>query len=294
MKKVFVLLLLCYSISFTQVQYSKNDSSICYSKFNFAVEQALKDKPVYDVVAEIGKSFLGTEYAASTLDKNESEQLVINLTGLDCTTFLENALTFARLIKSGKTSFSFYQEELTKIRYRSSIIDKYPSRLHYFSDWIFDNSKKGIIKDVTNEIGGVPYPMKVGFMSANRDKYKQIASNDNFYNSIRNIESEINSRNYFYIPKKDIVKIEDNIKNGSLIAITTNIDGLDISHVGIAVKEKDGRIHLLHAPIVGSKVQITEKPLADYLAGNKRQTGIMVLEPVEPFLPEKQTVGENQ
>ncbi|MGE5409683.1 MAG: N-acetylmuramoyl-L-alanine amidase-like domain-containing protein, partial [Clostridiales bacterium] len=92
----------------------------------------------------------------------------------------------------------------------------------------------------------------------------------------------INSRNYSYIPKKDVKSIESKIENGYLIAITSGVEGLDIAHVGIAVKMDDGRIHFMHAPIVGAKVQITEKPLADYLMKNKSQTGIMVLKPLEP------------
>lgn len=279
--KILLFLIVLYSALFPQIKYSDKDISTCNSKFQFAVEHSLKEKPINTVLAEIAKSFIGTEYVASTLDNGDSEQLVINLTGLDCTTFLENALTFARLIKSGKTSFDDYKSELARIRYRNGVINEYPSRLHYFSDWIYDNSAKGVIKDVTKDIGGLMYPLHVGFMSKNRDKYKQISSNDEYYNSIKNIETEINSRKYYFIPKKDIANIESKIENGYLIAITTNIDGLDISHVGIAVKEQDGRIHLLHAPIAGSKVQITEKPLAEYMLGNKKQTGIIVLEPLE-------------
>lgn len=287
MKILIFLIILCPCL-FSQVQFTDKDVSICNSKFLLAVSQQLKEKPINGIIAEVGKSFIGTDYVASTLDKSDSEHLVINLTGLDCTTFLENSLVFARLIKSGKTSFDDYRSELTKIRYRNGIIKEYPSRLHYFSDWIYDNSAKGIIKDVTKEIGGIKYPLQVGFMSKNRDKYKQISSNDNYYNSIRNIEAEINSREYYFIPKNEVAEIENKIDEGYLIAITTSIAGLDISHVGIAVKGKDGRIHLLHAPIVGSKVQISEKPIAEYTGGNKKQTGIIVLKPLEPVEVSKQ------
>ncbi len=72
-----------------------------------------------------------------SLEKDGDEQLVINLTGLDCTTFLENSLALARCIKKGTTSFEDYLEELQFIRYRDGVIDGYTSRLHYFSDWIY-------------------------------------------------------------------------------------------------------------------------------------------------------------
>jgi hypothetical protein len=37
---------------------------------------------------------------------------------------------------------------------------------------------------------------------------------------------------------------------------------------------------ILHAPNVGYDVQITAEPLADYLAANEHQTGIMAARPV--------------
>lgn len=281
-KYLLILVLTVFTAARAQSLYTPEDVNICSSKFTMAVEKKLADKPLPDIIAEVGKSFIGLDYEAHSLEKGGDEQLVIHLTGLDCTTFLENALTFARCIKSGKTAFEDYQKQLTLVRYRGGKIDKYPSRLHYFSDWIFDNSGKGIVKDITKEIGGVPCPNKVGFMTKNRDKYVQISKNDEFYNSIMKTENEINGRTYYYILKKDVAAAESKIGNGYLIAITSSVQGLDIAHVGIAVKMDDGRIHFMHAPIVGSKVQITEKPLADYLMKNKGQTGIMVLQPLEP------------
>lgn len=282
--KLFTIIftLAAFSYSFSQTIFTPKDQEICSSKFQLAVDKKLSEKPVNDVIAEIGKSFLGLDYEAHTLETPGEEQLVVHLTGLDCTTFLENALVFARCVKQGKSSFEDYQKELTKVRYRGGKINKYPSRLHYFSDWIFDNAGKGIVKDITKEIGGKPYDKKVGFMTKNRDKYVQISKNDEYYNAVKATETAINSRMYSYIPKKEVKDIESKIQNGYLIAITSGLDGMDIAHVGIAVKLDDGRIHFMHAPIVGAKVQITEKPLADYLMKNKSQTGIMVLQPVEP------------
>ncbi|PJC60312.1 MAG: DUF1460 domain-containing protein, partial [Ignavibacteria bacterium CG_4_9_14_0_2_um_filter_37_13] len=75
--------------------------------------------------------------------------------------------------------------------------------------------------------------------------------------------------------------IESQIHNGDLIAITTNLEGLDIGHVGVALKMDDGRIHFMHAPLVGAKVQISELPLGGYLAKVKKHTGIIVLRPQE-------------
>ena len=272
-----LFLILSFSGSISAQIYSDIDVGICNSKFGLAVKENLADSTINVIISEIGKSFLGTKYEGFGIEKEGKEQLVINLTGLDCTTFLENTLTLSRCVKKHKTLFDDYLNELTFIRYRDGKIDEYPSRLHYFSDWIYNNTKKGIVKDVTKEIGGEPIKFNVFFMSKNPDNYKHLTESPEFIPIIAQQEEAINKRKYFYIPKEKVKNIEGNIKNGDLIAITTNLKGLDIGHVGIAVKESDGRIHFLHAPLADSRVQISEKPLPEYLAAIKKHTGIIVL-----------------
>lgn len=279
---IFLSVLLFFPLKTYSQIFSEKDIEICNSKFSLAVDNSLSEKPINEVLVEIGKSFLGTEYIAHTLEKQGDEQLVINLTGLDCTTFLETSLTFARCIKKGKTSFDDYLNELSFIRYRDGKINKYPSRLHYFSDWIFNNEQKGIVKDITKEIGGKPIKFKVNFMSENPKYYKQLLENPELIPTIKKQEEEINSRQYYYIPQNEIEKVESKIQTGDLIALTTPEEGLDIGHVGIAITMDDGRIHFLHAPLVGSKVQITESPLSDYVIKNKKRNGIIVLRVLEP------------
>ncbi|MHB8931787.1 MAG: N-acetylmuramoyl-L-alanine amidase-like domain-containing protein [Melioribacteraceae bacterium] len=279
MKKIFLFVLVLWfsSNNFAQTIYTQKDVDLCNSKFRLAVDKNLSSLPINQIIVEIGKSFLGTDYSASSLEKGDEEKLVVHLTGLDCYTFLESSLVFARCIKEGKTSFDDYQNELANIRYRGGKLEEYPSRLHYFSDWIFDMNKRGIGKDITKEIGGKPYEKKINFMSTHVDAYHQLKNNPKFVDEIAKIEKEISSRKYFYIPQDEILKVEDKIQSGDIVGITTNVEGLDIAHTGIAIRMEDGRIHLMHAPNVGYKVQITEKPLADYIKGNKKQTGIMVL-----------------
>lgn len=278
MFKVFIIAM-SFSVSILAQVYTEKDVEICNSKFDLAVEKKLSEKPLNEIISEIGRSFLETEYEAFSLEQEGKEQLIIHLSGLDCTTFLENTLTLSRCMKKQKTSFEDYQNELMFIRYRHGKIDGYPSRLHYFSDWIYNNSKKGIVKDVTKEIGGKPIKFNVFYMSQNPDKYKHLTETPAFIPIIAKQERAINKREYYFIPKGKVERFESKIQNGDLIAITTNIKGLDIGHVGIAVKESDGRIHFLHAPLAGAKVQISEKPLPDYLAAVKKHTGILILRP---------------
>ena len=274
--KIFSFVL-CFVFSLNAQIYTDKDVEICNSKFDLALNKNLFTKPLNEIISEVGKSFIGTDYGAHTIEKPGDEQLVIHLSGLDCTTLLENVITISRCVKNQKTSFEDYKQELQFIRYRDGNIAGYPTRLHYFSDWIYDNAKKGIVSDITKEIGGEKISFNVFYMSKNPDKYVHLTERPDYIPIIAQQEAEINKREYYFIPKEQVAKIESKIQNGDLIAITTNIPGLDIGHVGIAVKKENGRIHFLHAPLAGKKVEISERPLPEYLDAIKKHTGIIVL-----------------
>jgi hypothetical protein len=254
--------------------FDEYDEVLCRKKFKLFVEEGLKDLPIGEVMARVGESFIGTEYVAGTLDKNMSESLVVNLQGLDCVTFVENCLVFARCIKQGKTTFDDYKEELKKIRYRGGSIDGYASRLHYFCDWISDNAEKGIVKDITSDIGGVKYNKQIDFMSTHTGSYKQLAEQSNI-NGILNAEESINSRIYYYIPKKDISSAYDGMETGDIIATTTSIGGLDVTHTGLVYKD-GGNTYFMHASSKSKQVIISKNSLAAYVAEDSKKTGIMV------------------
>jgi Protein of unknown function (DUF1460) len=254
---------------------------ICKKKFDFALSLKLTKKPINEVIIEIAKSFLGVEYAADTLEAPGKEQLLINLQTLDCVTFYENSLVLARCIKKNTMTFEDYKNELQFVRYRGGIIDKYPSRLHYTSDYFFDNEKKCVLKNVTKEIGGVPYKKKVNFMSTHADSYLQLRENLEFVKMIAAQEAEINKRTMYYIPKSNLKKAASHINDGDILGITTTIEGLDCTHTGIAIWQNK-KLHMIHAPRPGSKVQITEAPLWEYLIKIKKDAGIMVARALEP------------
>ncbi len=229
-------------------------------------------------VVAVGKTFLGTPYVAKTLEVGETETLVINLQGLDCTTYVENVLAFGLLLKKGKTDFGSFAKTLEHIRYKDGKLQGYASRLHYFSEWIANNGAKGLLKDVTSEIGGVEISKEINFMSTHRDLYPFLKDEVNF-EKIRASEAYLNGRTICILPQDMIGPNEHLLRSGDIIALTTSIKGLDITHTGIATREKDGRIHLLHASSSG-QVEVSELPLVDYLKKVKKNTGIMVARPL--------------
>ncbi|WPR76152.1 N-acetylmuramoyl-L-alanine amidase-like domain-containing protein [Algoriphagus sp. NG3] len=276
MKKLFMLGLLLAHCFISQAQTvctaeSRERLESFLSRLN---EKKLTSKTYSEQASEIGQWFLETPYVEKTLELPGPEKLVLNLQGLDCTTFVETVVTLTRLSCLSDVTFDGFERELENLRYRDGKNEGYSSRLHYFSDWIYENQEKGILKDMTQEIGGSAYPNAPTFMSENPKFYPQLSESKNL-EAIKLTENQIQKRSYFFIPKAEISKLEKNIKSGDIIAITTSMPNLDIVHTGFAI-EKNGRIHLLHASSKNMKVEISEKPLSGYLAGNKSQSGIIV------------------
>lgn len=258
----------------TMIVYASQDTLFFQSLVETVQQYHLENQPPEELLVTIGKHFLKMPYHGHTLEAPGIEKLQVNFRGVDCTTFMENVVVLTRILKQKNVSFGAYTNELMKIRYRKGQLEAYPSRLHYLSDWFYENEQKGVLKNITREIGGIPFSKKIHFMSSHWDKYPALADTT-YRKEIGLIEQEINSRKMFYVPKHEVGKLEKKIQSGDIIGITTGIEGLDLIHVGLAVFVGD-RLHLMHASSDAKEVVISEKPLVDYLAGNRLQTGIMV------------------
>jgi hypothetical protein len=253
--------------------YTKKDKQI-FRKFTSSYDHRLSDYRGDELIM-IAEQFIGKPYTPKTLEISSNEKLIINLREFDCTTYLENMIALLMNMANQDKNFEAFASKIQLLRYRDGEINQYPSRLHYFSDWIYDNEKKGIISDITQSIGGIPYKNDVNFMSRHKKAYKQL-SDTTFLEEIKNREQNISKRRYFYIPEDSLKRSIQYIKQGDIIAFTTDIKGLDISHVGFAIY-KNNRIHLLHASTGSNCVTISELTLIEYIKKISRHTGIMVL-----------------
>lgn len=269
------MLFCCAGTFISCAQSTQSDKGIFESYLN-SVQTV--DKLCSDILMdETAKFFLGVPYVGKTLEY-EPERLIVNLREMDCMTFVENVLALAEASASGTPSWQTYLEKLQQIRYRDGKIEDYTSRLHYTSDWIYENEKKGLIADITKEIGGVPLAMDVSFVSTHPESYMQLQSHPEYIAVMAKKEKEINSRQYYYIPKEEIDKREAQIRTGDIVCFVTLIKGLDISHVGIVHKEGD-KMTFIHASSGKKRVIINEESLQDYVLGIKKSKGIMVLRP---------------
>lgn len=240
----------------------------------FSKNKNLASKSLSEIEIAIAEYFIGAPYVANTLEHAGDEQLIINLREFDCSTFVENVVALSLCIKQNKATFDDFTKTLTMIRYRDGRLIKYPSRLHYFSDWMTDNEKKGIVTIVSRQIGRVDFVPKVNFMSTHAHLYKQL-SDSVFVKEIASCEMQISKIKLKMTPKNELKTIEKLIENGDIIAITTSISGLDITHVGIA-KHHRNELHFIHASSTCKKVVLSDKPLSQYLMDIKKHTGVVV------------------
>ena len=210
------------------------------------------------------KQMLGVPYVAGTLDGNEEEQLVVRTDALDCTTFVETVLAFCIADKRGERDFEGFKKALTDVRYRDGILNGYTSRLHYFSDWIRNNEQMGFVKECTSETAcAEPKELWLDFMTTHVDSYLPMKKDASLVEEMAAHEKNWQGTVVSYIPKEklDLSSDELKIKDGDVLALVTNIKGLDIVHVGFAFW-REGKLHLLHASSSAKKV--IEDPKTQY------------------------------
>ena len=220
------------------------------------------------------KKMLGIPYVAGTLDGNEEEQLVVRIDALDCTTFVETVLAFCIADKRGERDFEGFKKALTDVRYRDGILNGYTSRLHYFSDWIRNNEQMGFVKECTSETAcSQPKELWLDFMTTHVDSYLPMKKNPELVKEMAAHEKNWQGTVVSYIPKENLNLSSDElkIKDGDVLAMVTNIKGLDIVHVGFAFW-KEGKLHLLHASSSAKKV--IEDPQTQYESSGKTKAHI--------------------
>lgn len=230
-----------------------------------------------DAVAMLGMSLVGTPYVAHTLEGDE-ELLRVNMEELDCTTFVETVVALALTRREGRDSWRDFLSNLERVRYRGGEMNGYPSRLHYICNWIVDNSYRGNLVEVTGRFDGVRQCVKsIDFMSRNRGRYAQLADSATF-EAIRAVESGFRNHKYPYLPTGALggKAAKNTFRNGDIVALTSKLPNLDVTHMGIIVI-KDGEPYLLHASSSLKKVTVTEVPLSVFMERNRNLTGVRVM-----------------
>ena len=227
--------------------------------------------------AFFARKFAGVPYVAHTLE-GEPEVLRVNLDGLDCTTLVDVVMALSYTLGERRTGWQDFVYNLRRMRYRGGEVDGYPSRLHYNCDWAIDNIHRGNFEDFTRNLPHVVYMVRtIDFMSSNADKYPALADSANLAR-VRTTEGGFRNHRFPYIKTIDSGQkdVQAKLREGDVVAFVSNLKNLDVTHMGILVRESDGKLHVLHASSTDGKVEVSDKPLPDFLRRNRQWVGFRV------------------
>ena len=243
--------------------------------------------PLGRASVRVGELAVGTPYEAYTLEAyikaggnpRREEPLTLSLTRFDCVTLVESCLAIARVARAGGTpTWAAFGREVERMRYRDGTRGDYATRNHYFSEWISDGARRGLVRDLGAELGGVEDGRPLRFMTEHRKSYPALAD-DRVFEAISAMERRLDGRARKMIPTARIPDVADRIETGDVLAFATAIPGLDVTHSAMAYRDRDGVLRVLHAPLSGGVVEITTTTLPEYVARIKRSTGILVARP---------------
>lgn len=244
--------------------------------------------PVGKGASRVGELAEGTPYKAGTLEEyllagaspSQPEPLTVSLTQFDCVTLVESCLAVARVAaRYGDPTWKRLESEIERMRYRDGHRLTYSSRLHYFSEWIRDGQRRGLVRDLGKTLGATSDSRPLRFMTEHRQSYPALADQA-VYDEIRSMEESLDDQPRWVVPTERIGKVSERIQTGDVLAFATAIPGLDVTHAALAHRGEDGVLHVLHAPLSGGVVEVTRSTLPEYVRAIRRSTGILVARPL--------------
>jgi hypothetical protein len=290
--KIFVpFLLICSMATAAETRLPFKTVFRGQDRFNRLVAQAKsgdwKSLPIGERTATVGQALLGTRYKSFTLEiDNRIESPSVNFNGLDCWTFFETSLAFARMLNEPETNWT--PETLLRYietdRYRSGVCTgEYLSRLHYLEDWLYDNDKRGLVEDLTSKLGGSSVPHSAREMTQGWRHYRYLAANKSLLGPLAQMEHRVSSRSLYQIPKSRVAKIESKLQSGDIIGIVSRDRGgmYSTSHVGLTLRTNDG-LHFMHASSPGNYGKVVvDSRISQYLYRYRGDSGILVARPLK-------------
>lgn len=249
-----------------------------------ASEENWRTLPIGERLCTVGRAQVGTPYRSYTLEIDDHiEAPSVDLNGLDCWTFFETSLAFARMLDEPPQGWTpqtmLHYVELDRYR-NGHCTGQYLSRLHYLEDWLYDNQRRGLMKDMTREFGGVRVPHQADEMTEGWREYRYLRNNPSLLSPLREMEERVQDMPLYEIPKYRVPRVEARMQDGDIICIVSREDGLySTAHVGMAYRDDLGTLHFMHASSIYGRVVIDDR-LSDYLDRHPTDAGIMVARPL--------------
>ena len=251
-------------------------------------EGLTEGEPLGRAAVRIGELAAGSPYEAAMLEgylraggsPRRTEPLAVSLERFDCVTLVEACLGVARAARAGGTpTWERFEREIERMRYRGGKRRSYASRLHYFSEWVADGERRGLVRDLGGELGGVADARPLRFMTEHRSSYPALAD-DRVFAEIGAVERRLDRHPRRIVIPPRIPEAADGIRTGDVLAFATSIPGLDVTHAALAYRDRSGVLRVLHAPLSGGVVEITTSTLPEYVGAIRRCTGIIVARPL--------------
>ena len=246
----------------------------------YAQKKNLHGRSMGEILQAIADNFRGQPYAEGLLDKSNEEKLIVTLNKFDCVLFVETVLALSRGIAVKDYNYQNFVRRIEEQRYANGKMNGYCSRLHYFSEWIDDNHKRQTVENITAKLGGIPMDKKLNFMSQHRSSYPQMADDEAIYQCRVAVEADLAKTTVNYIPTNRIESIYSQLKPGDIVAVATDIKGLDVTHTGFVYRNADGNMGLIHASPAGEVTVAYD--LQRYIRRVENATGIVVARAIDP------------
>lgn len=241
--------------------------------------------PIGPRTAKFGMALVGTPYVNYTLELDSRiEAPSVNMHGMDCWTFFETALAAARLSRANPDPGPVAVLRMIELdRYRGGRCDgKFTSRLHHLEDWLYDNARRGLVADVTPSLPGAQKLRRtLSYMGGSGARaFRQLRADPSLIPFMAKVEQRLSRDGIWYLPKARVAAAERLIQDGDILCIVTAWPGSYTSHVGLAVKQRDGTVRFLHASQLERKVVLDQR-ISSYLNSKRKHAGVMVVRPLD-------------
>jgi hypothetical protein len=259
------------------------------SKFYALVAKAERENwralPLGERTVRVAREMVGTPYVNYTLEVDDiTESPVVNLKAMDCWTYYENDLGFARMLKYQpppyKPAHLLHMVEIE--RYRHGICTgSYLSRMHHLEEVFHDNQKRGYATNITSRLpGAVRLKREIREMTVQWKSYRYLRSTPSLIEPMGSIESRVSQLPVHHVPKNHARAAEAYLQNGDICAITTKGPFGYTSHVGLIMRINN-RAYFAHATSDRDKGRMTiiDRPITDYLNGNSKHAGMIICRP---------------
>lgn len=255
MKKILLLLLIC--VGFGNYAVSKDVAEL----LEIVKDEGGLGKRMVMVAESLAGSGRDEYYTTDSI-----ASLRLNVEAFTPMTFVNTVAAIALNGGDANGNALKVQDDFVRLSSRMGEDKGFPSIMWHTSDWIADNIYRGNLKELT-EIYIEPRSKNksLDYLSRHREEYAALKDPE-VYDKVRMTEMGFRTRRIPYLQRHDIKKkaIDEEIKDGDVIILVPNQDGVDMYEMGVAKREKDG-IHLILFSNKQGQVEVTPEPLDRYM-----------------------------